>query len=181
MADAKISELFNGFQAEFSKATSEVRAAGVWLLWLIGGFPQIMCSVWSYYSLYLVGPYLLLKGILLCKILEEELGPTIVSWLLFLCFRLPSLTYLVTVRSVLWNSGRSRSLKPYSYKQKTGDRRVFVYLRPHSVLLSFYQDRWGDRDIAVFPKFIIKCTRETPMGQNMNTFLINIFAISPFF
>lgn len=25
MADAKISELFNGFQAEFSKATSEVR------------------------------------------------------------------------------------------------------------------------------------------------------------
>ena len=29
MADAKKSELFNVFQAEFSKATSEVRAAGV--------------------------------------------------------------------------------------------------------------------------------------------------------
>lgn len=37
MADAKKSELFNGFQAEFSKATSEVRAAGVWFSsdWLV--------------------------------------------------------------------------------------------------------------------------------------------------
>ena len=37
MADAKKSELFNVFQAEFSKATSEVRAAGVWFSsdWLV--------------------------------------------------------------------------------------------------------------------------------------------------
>ena len=89
------------------------------------GAPGILCSARSYCPLPGWGLQFLQKNSEMCCYIypKEEPVPccTTVSCLFLLCFCIPSLSRVVTLNLPFETQGRSRRLKPSSYKQETGD------------------------------------------------------------